>query len=42
VINGDPSTTVSDIRKVEIVFKRGIGFDPARLIESVRGRVGIF
>jgi imidazolonepropionase-like amidohydrolase len=42
VIGGDPSTQISDIRKVEIVFKRGVGFDPAKLIESVRGRVGIF
>jgi enamidase len=41
VINGDPSASISDIRKVEIVFKRGVGFDPARLIESVRGKVGI-
>ena len=42
VIGGDPSTQISDIRKVEIVFKRGVGFDPSKLIESVRGRVGIF
>jgi imidazolonepropionase-like amidohydrolase len=42
VINGDPSTRIADIRNVEIVFKRGLGFDPAKLIESVRGRVGIF
>lgn len=42
VINGDPSRKVVDIRNVEIVFKRGVGFDPAKLIESVRGRVGIF
>lgn len=42
VINGDPSARIADIRNVEIVFKRGIGFDPAKLIESVRGRVGIF
>jgi enamidase len=42
VINGDPSSQIGDIRKVEIVFKKGVGFDPAKLIESVRGRVGIF
>jgi len=42
VINGDPSTRIADIRGVEIVFKRGVGFDPQKLIESVRGRVGIF
>ena len=42
VINGDPSARIADIRNVEIVFKRGLAFDPAKLIESVRGRVGIF
>jgi hypothetical protein len=26
---------------VEMVFKGGIGFDAGRLIESVRGQVGI-
>src|SRR3954469_4253738 len=42
VIVGDPSANIADVRKVEIVFKKGVGFDPAKLIESVRGRVGIF
>ena len=42
VINGDPSARIADIRNVEIVFKRGLGFDPAKLIESVKGRVGIY
>lgn len=42
VINGDPSTNVSDIRKVELVFRQGIGYDPAKLIASVKGQVGLF
>ena len=42
VIAGDPTTTVGDVRKVETVFKQGIGFDSARLIASVSGRVGIW
>ena len=42
VLNGDPSTTIGDMRKVEIVFRQGIGYDPAKLIESVAGRVGLF
>jgi imidazolonepropionase-like amidohydrolase len=40
VINGNPSAEITDIRKVETVFKQGVGFDPAKLIDSVRGRVG--
>jgi imidazolonepropionase-like amidohydrolase len=41
VINGDPSANIKDIEKVEIVFKDGIGYDSAKLIESVRGQVGL-
>jgi enamidase len=42
VIDGDPSKTIADVRKVETVFKRGVGFDPAKLIASVTGRVGLW
>jgi hypothetical protein len=40
VIKGDPSKKIDDIENVEIVFKDGIGYDSAKLIESARGRVG--
>ncbi|HSZ60573.1 MAG TPA: amidohydrolase family protein [Terriglobales bacterium] len=40
VIKGDPSKHIEDIEKVETVFKDGIGYDSAKLIESVRGVVG--
>jgi imidazolonepropionase-like amidohydrolase len=42
VIAGDPATRIGDVRKVEMVFKQGVGYDPAKLIESVRGKVGLF
>ena len=42
VIAGDPSRTIADIRKVETVFKRGVGYDPAKLIASVAGKVGLW
>jgi imidazolonepropionase-like amidohydrolase len=42
VVTGDPSTTIADVRRVETVFKRGVGFDPIKLIESVKGQVGIW
>ena len=42
LVNGDPSTTISDVRKVDTVFRQGIGFDPAGLIKSVTGRVGLW
>jgi imidazolonepropionase-like amidohydrolase len=40
VIKGDPSKNISDVENVDIVFKDGIGYDSAKLIESVRGHVG--
>jgi hypothetical protein len=42
VIRGNPAASVSDIRNVEMVFRQGVGYDPAKLIASVRGRVGLF
>lgn len=40
VIKGDPATKIDDIENVETVFKDGIGYDSAKLIESVRGVAG--
>jgi len=40
VIKGDPSKKIEDIENVETVFKDGVGYDSAKLIESVRGVVG--
>ncbi|HYL96980.1 MAG TPA: amidohydrolase family protein, partial [Terriglobales bacterium] len=42
LINGDPSARISDIEKVDTVFKDGVGYDSQKLIESVRGTVGLF
>ena len=41
VVHGDPSSKIEDIEKVEIVFKKGVGYDSLKLIESVRGQVGV-
>jgi imidazolonepropionase-like amidohydrolase len=41
VIDGDPATNIKDIEKLETVFKDGVGYDAAKLIESVRGLVGL-
>jgi imidazolonepropionase-like amidohydrolase len=42
LISGDPSTKISDIRNVETVFRQGLGFDPTKLVASVRGKVGLW
>ena len=41
VIKGDPSNKIEEIENVETVFKAGIGYDSKKLIDSVRGQVGI-
>ena len=41
VIKGDPSKNITDIEKVETVFKDGIGYDSQKLIDSAKGRVGL-
>ena len=42
IIHGDPSANIRDIENVELVFKDGIGYDSKKLIESVKGTVGIW
>ena len=41
VLQGDPSANIKDIEKVEIVFKDGVGYDSAKLIDSAKGLVGL-
>jgi imidazolonepropionase-like amidohydrolase len=41
VVTGDPAKDISAVESVDIVFKQGVGYDPAKLIESTRGMVGI-
>lgn len=40
ILLGNPATNIHDIRNVELVFKNGIGYDAAKLIDSVAGKVG--
>ncbi|HVT39593.1 MAG TPA: amidohydrolase family protein [Gemmatimonadaceae bacterium] len=40
VVAGDPSTRMADIRKVETVFLRGIGYSAARMMAAAHGQVG--
>ena len=41
VVQGDLAADPTAIRKVTTVFKDGVGYDSAKLIASVKGRVGI-
>jgi enamidase len=42
VVKGNPADRIADVRNVEMVFKHGVGFDPAKLVASVTGRVGVW
>jgi enamidase len=42
VIAGNPAAQIADVRNVETVFRLGIGYDPGKLVDSVKGRVGIW
>ena len=41
VIDGNPTARIADLEKVKLVFKDGAGYDPAKLLESVRGAAGL-
>ncbi len=40
IVRGNPAANIADIRNIQIVFKDGVGYDPAKLIQSVRATVG--
>ena len=41
LIDGDLQKDIKNIRKMEIIFKDGVGFDSKKLFESVKGQVGL-
>jgi len=41
VIDGNPATRIADIRRIRLVFKDGAGYDPAKLLDSVKGSAGL-
>lgn len=40
VVKGDPAARIADVENVENVFKDGAGYDPKKLLDSVKGRYG--
>ncbi|HMA45145.1 MAG TPA: amidohydrolase family protein [Gemmatimonadales bacterium] len=40
VVRGNPATSIADVEHVELVFKDGTGYDPAKLIAAAQGSVG--
>jgi imidazolonepropionase-like amidohydrolase len=41
LIDGDLTTDIKNIRKTELVFKNGVGFDSQKIFDSVKGHVGM-
>ncbi|UOG73190.1 amidohydrolase family protein [Hymenobacter tibetensis] len=41
LIDGDPEQNINQVRKMEVVFKKGVGFDSVKLFESMKGKVGL-
>lgn len=42
IVTGNPAELIGDIRNVHMVFRQGIGYNPAAIIASVRGKVGLW
>jgi imidazolonepropionase-like amidohydrolase len=41
LVKGAPDKDIRDIERVDTVFKDGVGYDPQKLIDAVRGHVGL-
>jgi adenine deaminase len=41
LIAGNPAQNIKDIENVELVFKDGVGYDPAKLAKAANGTVGL-
>jgi hypothetical protein len=40
IVKGNPAAKIEDVENVIVVFKDGVGYDSAKLIQSVKGRFG--
>ena len=40
IVKGNPAAKINDVENVIVVFKDGVGYDSAKLLDSVRGRYG--
>ena len=41
IVKGNPAEKISDIRNVEMVFRNGVAYDPAKLLAGINGVVGL-
>jgi imidazolonepropionase-like amidohydrolase len=41
LVKGNPKNRIKDIENVTLVFKDGVGYDPAKLVKAANGTVGL-
>ncbi|MEO6926581.1 MAG: amidohydrolase family protein [Rhodanobacter sp.] len=41
LVKGNPAQNIKDIENVALVFKDGVGYDPAKLVKAANGTVGL-
>jgi imidazolonepropionase-like amidohydrolase len=41
LVKGNPAQNIKDIENVAVVFKDGVGYDPAKLVKAANGTVGL-
>jgi imidazolonepropionase-like amidohydrolase len=40
LVDGRPDEDLAQLSRIDLVFKNGIAYDPKKLAESVRGKIG--
>ena len=41
VVRGNPAVDIKDIRRTEIVFKDGVGYDSAAILKTIVAQIGL-
>jgi imidazolonepropionase-like amidohydrolase len=40
LVDGKPDEDITQLSRIDMVWRDGIAYDPKKLIDSVRGRIG--
>ena len=40
IVDGKPDASIAELGRIDLVFKNGIAYDPKKLLEAVRGKIG--
>ena len=42
VVNGDPTKNAAAIESMPYVFKKGLGYDTAKIFDAIKGQAGLY